>query len=37
VAYTMLYATLLRQRIRLEQARDTLTRISIALDRRTGG
>jgi len=36
-AYTMLYATLLSQRIRLERARDTLTKLRIALDRRFGG
>jgi heme exporter protein C len=34
VAFTMLYATLLRQRVRLERARDALTRLRLALERR---
>jgi len=33
VAFTTLYATLLRQRIRLERARDALTRLKLRLER----
>jgi heme exporter protein C len=33
VAFTTLYATLLRQRIRLERAKDALTRIRLMMDR----
>lgn len=36
VAFTMLYATLLRQRIRLEGSRDALTRLKLVLDRGPG-
>jgi heme exporter protein C len=32
-AFTLLYATLLRQRVRLESARDALTRLRLALER----
>jgi heme exporter protein C len=32
-AFTVLYATLLRQRIRLENARDTLTRLRLIVER----
>jgi heme exporter protein C len=35
-AFTGLYATLLRQRVRLERARDALTRLRLTLDRRPG-
>jgi heme exporter protein C len=34
-AFTVLYATLLRQRVRLERARDALTRLRMTLDRGT--
>jgi heme exporter protein C len=36
VAFTTLYATLLRQRIRLERSRDALTRLKLILDRGPG-